>query len=1076
MKYSWYSCIFAIAITTIIGCATTVQYSMGGTSDSPSTAGTTEAELLVQTGNNGCIRYLKYSNDGKYIMSATHNDAKIYERETGVLVKEFHVPTFKDFSPDARYLSYMEMKNDKSRIVLQDILTKKKTILGYESDTFVHQYSFSPDGKYLIVPNSNSIDLYDVATHEKKQILANSGFYFYNQIAWSADCRYLSILANTSKGKAPYTHFIYDMKKKKIIKKFYNRNKKALLLTAISPDGKYAACIDSVGTVCVGSTDPDITDYSYFSLPADCGETCGLVFSPDGKNIYALKERMRKRMDMDTQDIYAMEFNEDVTSIAFHPGNSNEDALGTYMRIEVYDGSKLTKKISGCSHITMIRYNAKQDILFATDSGGTEASFFDKDLSRLQISNAIPQGVVAGRLAFTDKGLYYSDYKNKAVFLRNLGKNTDTEILRNVSAQNLVASPDGLYIVFYDDSQNITMLYNTMTKQLARIPNGNTKFLTTSTCFSKQNRFLGISFEKNCVIYDIPKQQVVYSIDIKNTSNISFSPDERYFTYTDSGILTVFDTNTWHALHTVQHAYTPAFSADSKYFAFFTSILSENNVNNINLYSIRNWELISKIPAPYTDYHMQFNNDGTKIMTAGNTGIIHCYSVKNKELISRTIANENGDWLTYTPEGYFNGSPDGINNFVHLVNGMEVTGLDQVAETLFRPDLVAAKLRGEDISAKENAVSLTELVSSGDAPLVQFVNPPASSSKRDITVNFSVQDAGGGVGAVYLKINGKVIQLADGSRKLELVGGNANTTQKSSGKTTNFSHLLTLQNGENTLEAYATNAAGKIESRHAVAKISWQGSTAKPNLYVLAVGVNKYRDKSLWLNYAVPDATSIADSFRSVKGNLYQSVNVTTVFDGDVTADGISSAFNSLAGKVGADDVFIFYLSGHGTTHTDGDYYFIPVDFRFRNAQSVPETAVSKHFITEQLSKIKAQKTLVMLDTCNSGAFISTGARGMAEKTAIDRLSRATGQATIAASSDTQSAMEGYEGHGIFTFVILEGLSGKADTNKDGYVSLSELSAYAEEKVPDYCYAKWGYEQYPQVDLRKQSNFPLVGK
>lgn len=245
---------------------------------------------------------------------------------------------------------------------------------------------------------------------------------------------------------------------------------------------------------------------------------------------------------------------------------------------------------------------------------------------------------------------------------------------------------------------------------------------------------------------------------------------------------------------------------------------------------------------------------------------------------------------------------------------------------------------------------------------------------------------------------------------------------------------------------------------------------------MLAVGVNKYRDRSLWLNYAVPDATSIADSFKNVRGNLYQSVNVTTIFDGDVTADGISSAFNSLAGKVGADDVFIFYLSGHGTTHTDGDYYFIPVDFRFRNAQSVPESAISKHFITENLSKIKAQKSLVMLDTCNSGAFISTGARGMAEKTAIDRLSRATGQATIAASSDTQSAMEGYEGHGIFTYVILEGLAGKADSNGDGFISLSELSSYAEEKVPDYSYAKWGYEQYPQIDLRKQSNFPLVGK
>ena len=231
----------------------------------------------------------------------------------------------------------------------------------------------------------------------------------------------------------------------------------------------------------------------------------------------------------------------------------------------------------------------------------------------------------------------------------------------------------------------------------------------------------------------------------------------------------------------------------------------------------------------------------------------------------------------------------------------------------------------------------------------------------------------------------------------------------------------------------------------------------------------------MWLNYAVPDATSISEQFKAMHGKLYQSVNVSTVLDGNATEAGISRAFEALSEKVKADDVFIFYLSGHGTTtEDDGDYYFIPVDFRHRSAESVHESAISKHTITENLSKIKAEKTLVMIDTCNSGAFINANARGMAEKTAIDRLIRATGQATIVASAETQVAMEGYEGHGIFTYVILEGLSGKADVNKDGFITLSELSSYAEEKVPEYCYNKWGYKQFPQIDLRKQANFPLA--
>lgn len=643
--------------------------------------------------------------------------------------------------------------------------------------------------------------------------------------------------------------------------------------------------------------------------------------------------------------------------------------------------------------------------------------------------------------------------------------------------------------------------------------------------WNPNNNFIAVANNsynsKEIRIYNIKNKTLLHTLkmpktEYSNINSISYSPDGKYISAAYGGDIYIWDSVSGKKINLLSDfGYDFSWSPDGRMIAS-SSYLRDRC--GIRVYNVENWELAyyyntgdeevkhldwdptGKYIAFSSDNRItlfdvnqrkvlwkninfssdvtcvKFNPNGTAILTGEEKGILKLLNVKNGEVIYTIILGDNGDWLTYIPEGYFNGSEGGINKFVHLVNGMEVSELGQYAETLFRPDLVAAKIRGEDISKEEGTISLAELVSTGEAPLVSFVNPPPATNNRDITVNFNVQDMGGGIGSVYLKINGKVIQLADGSRKLELVGGSASTTQKSSGKTTQFKHLLTLQNGENTLEAYAYNSAGKIESLHATATITWHGKTAKPNLYVLAVGVNKYRDRSLWLNYAVPDATSIADQFRSMKGNLYQSVNVTSIFDGDVTANGISSAFNSLASKVGADDVFIFYLSGHGTTHTDGDYYFIPVDFRFRNAQSVPETAISKHFITENLSKIKAQKSLVMLDTCNSGAFISTGARGMAEKTAIDRLSRATGQAIIAASSDTQSAMEGYEGHGIFTYVILEGLSGKADSNKDGFISLSELSAYAEEKVPDYSYAKWGYEQYPQIDLRKQSNFPLVGK
>ena len=185
--------------------------------------------------------------------------------------------------------------------------------------------------------------------------------------------------------------------------------------------------------------------------------------------------------------------------------------------------------------------------------------------------------------------------------------------------------------------------------------------------------------------------------------------------------------------------------------------------------------------------------------------------------------------------------------------------------------------------------------------------------------------------------------------------------------------------------------------------------------------------------------------------------------------------FERLSNLVTADDVFVFYISGHGTTYDDGDYYYLPVNFRYTSKEEIPIQGISKNDLIENLSLIKAGKTLVMLDTCNSGAFFAdSGQRGLNEKTAIDRLTRATGHATLAASSDSQSAMEGYEGHGVFTYVLLEGLKGEADSNDDGFVTLLELASYVENEVPERSYEKWGYEQVPQKDLRRQ-DFPIAG-
>jgi len=450
---------------------------------------------------------------------------------------------------------------------------------------------------------------------------------------------------------------------------------------------------------------------------------------------------------------------------------------------------------------------------------------------------------------------------------------------------------------------------------------------------------------------------------------------------------------------------------------------------------------------------------------------------QNRLLLTIFLASEN-EWVAWTPEGYFTCSENGAKYFGWQVN----QGVDKLAkfypasqlyDDYYRPDLVQAKLQGEFeqiVSHSPVNIDIAEALSTGSAPLIDFVSPQSSlSASRDIEAVIVLTDQGGGIGKLVWKLNGITVGVAEANRGITL-------NKKDSTGSVKVSRLLTLSPGENRIEVIAYNAEEKIASDPEELKVTLKDAISeKPSLHILAVGINKYRDKSLWLNYAVPDAQSLVKKINTASKSIFTRVNVTEVYDQQANINGIDQAFKSLGESAKSSDVFILYLAGHGITQ-DGKYHFLPADFRFRNEDSIRQSAITQDHLQAWMSRVPAQKSLVLLDTCNSGSFVQAQAvtRGMAEKTAIVKLTRATGRATIAASTDSQVALEGYEGHGVFTYALLKALT-EADLengNRDGVTSTAEIASYIDNTVPDLTYKKWGYEQVPQVNLHGRE-FPI---
>jgi hypothetical protein len=71
------------------------------------------------------------------------------------------------------------------------------------------------------------------------------------------------------------------------------------------------------------------------------------------------------------------------------------------------------------------------------------------------------------------------------------------------------------------------------------------------------------------------------------------------------------------------------------------------------------------------------------------------------------------------------------------------------------------------------------------------------------------------------------------------------------------------------------------------------------------------------------------------------------------------------------------------------------------------------------------------------------------------------------------SGLEGYQGHGLFTYVVAEGLMGKGDVDQDGFVSTLGLAHYVDREVPQLALSQFNHAQYPTVEVNGQG-FPLT--
>jgi hypothetical protein len=276
----------------------------------------------------------------------------------------------------------------------------------------------------------------------------------------------------------------------------------------------------------------------------------------------------------------------------------------------------------------------------------------------------------------------------------------------------------------------------------------------------------------------------------------------------------------------------------------------------------------------------------------------------------------------------------------------------------------------------------------------------------------------------------------------------------------------------NAIEVTAYNGAELLASLPLKITVDPFGVTTqeRPRLYTLTIGVEEYAMTDYQLHYAVKDAKAFGDALKQVGSTLFSDVEVTGLYDADVKKDNIAATFDKLAAQIKPTDVFILFLAGHGRSIA-GKYYFLQQDIDFAKNQTIERDAISQELWQTWLAKIVAQKSLLVFDTCESAAAAGLVRGGEREReTAMEQLQNATGENLIAAAR--QAALEGYKGHGVLTYTILEAFAKPPSPTANDKIDIDGLAAYVGTQVPEITKSLYGMAQEPIRKLTG-SNFPL---
>jgi len=186
---------------------------------------------------------------------------------------------------------------------------------------------------------------------------------------------------------------------------------------------------------------------------------------------------------------------------------------------------------------------------------------------------------------------------------------------------------------------------------------------------------------------------------------------------------------------------------------------------------------------------------------------------------------------------------------------------------------------------------------------------------------------------------------------------------------------------------------------------------------------------------------------------MFEKENVVLLTGRDATKDRIVEELDELSNRIDKEDLVVVYFSGHGATDSKGRAFWVTHDTDINRLFS---TGLRQLIITDLLNELVASRVVTIIDACYAASTANLASSSKAPLINVKKLYNdfsGKGRVIIAAADGNEESLvinkSDHPGNGqsVFSWHLSQGLSGAADANLDGVITVDEIWDHVKDRT-----------------------------